>query len=389
MKHTYSLQLIARILIVGLFLQGCGGFGNTPLSGIEEQNKQPDIQAILDKEFVAEGGHLVTFYNEKDEIKASLQVNPLDEEDKFYNGVDVIIEKGAELASLAKLDKKTQQKRIQIQFSKEQKEKPESVVVHKSWLMGGGNEGGNGDGSPRAVIMFCGNPGVGKSTLCNSVFGRAVFESGLSLGRGLTKTKQQHMHQGNLYIDTPGLDDAISRIEAAREIEAALKQNNDYKIVFVAVLEEARIRGSDLATIDTICKAIKTPFEYGLIFNKVSDVELEMIDEAKLSKEDLDQFLAPLYLKPSKTIILTRDKHVKRKRNVPFHEESINKAKLLKFIDDLTPKRIKTSDVTPLDTRSFEQIQAKFEEAIKSLTRQLELQRDRINELEDERNKTC
>ena len=63
MKHTYSLQLIARILIVGLFLQGCHGFGNTPLSGIEEQNKQPDIQAILDKEFVAEGGHLVTFYS--------------------------------------------------------------------------------------------------------------------------------------------------------------------------------------------------------------------------------------------------------------------------------------------------------------------------------------
>ncbi|MHB9147326.1 MAG: GTPase [Candidatus Amoebophilus sp.] len=388
MKHTYSLKVIAHILIVGLFLQGCSGLANASLNNMEGHNKQPDIQSIMDKEFVAEGGHLVTFYNEKDEIKASLQVNPLDEKDKFYNGVDVIIEKGAELASLAKLDTKTQQKRIQIQFSKEQKGKPESVVVHKSWLMGGGNEGGNGDGSPRAVIMFCGNPGVGKSTLCNSVFGRPVFESGMSLGRGLTKAKQQHMYQGNLYVDTPGLDDATSRTEAAREIEAGLKQNNDYKIVFVAVLEEGRIRGSDLATIDTICKAIKTPFEYGLIFNKVSKEELEMIEEAKLSKEELYQFLAPLYLKPSKTIILTHEKHVKKKRNTPF-EDGPNKEKLLKFIDDLNPKRIKTSDVKPLNTRSFEEMQAKFEDAIKSLTKQLESQRDRINELEDERNKTC
>jgi len=63
--------------------------------------------------------------------------------------------------------------------------------------------------------------------------------------------------------------------------------------------------------------------------------------------------------------------------------------RLLKFIDDLNPKRIKTSDVKPLDTRSFEEMQAKFEDAIKSLTKQLEAQRDRINELEDDRNKTC
>jgi len=81
--------------------------------------------------------------------------------------------------NLAELDKTTQQRRIQIQFSK--KGKPKSIVVHKPWLMGGGVD---------EVILFCGNPGVGESTLCNSIFQEGIFQSGINLGSGMT-TKQQ------------------------------------------------------------------------------------------------------------------------------------------------------------------------------------------------------
>jgi len=45
------------------------------------------------------------------------------------------------------------------------------------------------------VILFCGNPGVGKSTLCNSIFGEAIFQSGVSLGKGMTTHKQEHIYK--------------------------------------------------------------------------------------------------------------------------------------------------------------------------------------------------
>jgi len=387
MKHTYSLQLIARILIVGLFLQGCHGFGNTPLSGIEEQNKQPDIQAILDKEFVAEGGHLVTFYNEKDEIKASLQVNPLDEKNKFYNGVDVIIEKGAELASLAKLDKKTQQKRIQIQFSKEQKGNPENVVVHKSWLMGGGNEGGNDDGSPREIIMFCGNPGVGKSTLCNSVFGKAVFNSGISVGTGMTIHKQEYMHENKLYIDTPGLRDVEKAEQAALEIEAALKKNNNYKIVFVATLDEGRIRADDLVTINKVCDAIKSNFEYGLIFNKITKKTVQKIEQTGFAQETLYRYLTPLKKKPALTIILTRDEEIEGEDNMYFQSGDENRRKLLEFINFLNANRIWSNNVDKLDVTDYEKqvsdMKERYDREIAVLNRTIEGQQSEIKKLKE------
>lgn len=41
-------------------------------------------------------------------------------------------------------------------------------------------------------VVFVGNPGVGKSTLLNSLVGSAVFKSGLSTGSGLTQSFQWH-----------------------------------------------------------------------------------------------------------------------------------------------------------------------------------------------------
>jgi predicted GTPase len=79
-----------------------------------------------------------------------------------------------------------------------------------------------------------GERAAGKSTLCNSIFGKVVFESGLTLSTSMTAARQEHIHEGKLYIDTPGFDEVSISDQAAREIEEALKHNNNYKIVFVS-----------------------------------------------------------------------------------------------------------------------------------------------------------
>src|SRR5260370_12822136 len=77
-------------------------------------------------------------------------------------------------------------------------------------------------------FIFIGNPGVGKSTLINSLIGQEVAVAGISGGVGLTKFFSEYRHDGKWYMDTPGLADTKLREQAARKIEKALKQNDDY-----------------------------------------------------------------------------------------------------------------------------------------------------------------
>jgi GTP-binding protein EngB required for normal cell division len=324
------------------------------------------MQAILDKEFVAEGGHLVTFYKDQDELKASLQINPLDEMDKLYNGLEVIIEKRVNLNDLIRLDKKIQQKRIKIQFSKEEKGKPKSVVIHKPWLMGGISE----------VIMFCGNPGVGKSSLCNAIFQQAVFRSGVSAVTGMTIAREEHTHGDKLYIDTPGLADVKTRQKAAVEIEEALKKNNNYKIVFVATLESGRVRPDDVTTIETVCEAIKVPFEYGIIFNKVTSGVIEDI-----TLRGLDYYLSPFKKKPYITVVLKRDDDIEDRPNAYFKHNSQNRESLSYFLNNLRSAQISEDNVKPLEVRNYEQRLNEIQEEHRKKVAELN---DQINRLREE-----
>jgi len=129
-------------------------------------------------------------------------------------------------------------------------------------------------------IVFCGNPGVGKSTLLSCISG-CHFESGISFGAGLTAKLQFQNDPHNKdtrWADTPGLADIELAELAAKAINDALedasKNNRRVKIFFVVTAESGRIRPADHLTINKVMGCIKVPNneskdnKYGVIVNK-------------------------------------------------------------------------------------------------------------------------
>lgn len=144
--------------------------------------------------------------------------------------------------------------------------------------------------SPRALTrrtvvhnVFAGNPGSGKSTIANTIIGRPVFDSGVSLGAGLTTALNTQAHEGEKYSDTPGLDDIRVREQAAKEISAGLTQADRLRLIFVCTLEDGRVRPSDVVTIETILDAVtkvgvNVDGGFSLIVNKCNAGELNALE---------------------------------------------------------------------------------------------------------------
>lgn len=135
-------------------------------------------------------------------------------------------------------------------------------------------------------LIMAGNPGVGKSFLLNSLSGAILFPSGVSLIDGkTTHFCTRTCSKGITYSDTPGLDDINSRERAANEISKALRQGGTFKLVFVAALEDGRVRPADVATIHVVLRAIEPVLsnhdmtaKFSVIVNKCGPRVMQLMD---------------------------------------------------------------------------------------------------------------
>src|SRR3546814_691531 len=148
-NYTVTQRLIARLLLICLCLQSCGGgFNNHPLIPTGEKqiaSIQTDTQAILlpanietliCQELTAQGGHMVTCYEESGQLKADVAMNAPQGFRKTYAGLSVTVEQGAERANLSRLDTKAQQRRIHLKLAKGNQ--PARVIIYRGAGLAGG-----------------------------------------------------------------------------------------------------------------------------------------------------------------------------------------------------------------------------------------------------------
>lgn len=196
-------------------------------------------------------------------------------------------------------------------------------------------------------VVFCGNPGSGKSTLCNCVFQKPVFKSGISSVVGMTTESKIGHFQGVNYIDTPGLADPIKRVEAGKQITAALKMGGQYKIIFVTGNNSGRLNESELATMLAICDAIRTDFEYGIVITKVTSGARNAI------VTDIMRFVEVLPKRPSKFLLIDM---VSDAHDVNDYVLNRNvRMDMLEFVDSLEPCSLGPLNVRDINTQNLEQ----------------------------------
>ena len=139
----------------------------------------------------------------------------------------------------------------------------------------------------RPYRLFIGNSGAGKSTLANCIARCILFKSG---GRSGTPKFDQQFHDGIYYLDTPGLQDVVTRRRAAIAITEALRQNGNYQIFFVLTLNAGKLRPEDLTTIWLVLLNAPEITCFNIIINNVSKIAHDCLrDDNKISR-----LLAPL-----------------------------------------------------------------------------------------------
>ena len=102
-----------------------------------------------------------------------------------------------------------------------------------------------------------GNPGAGKSAFVNSLAGEVIFDSGISIGRGMTYqlNERTNINGYKALMDTPGLADVKLRKEAGKAISEGLRKGGKFVVLFFVTQQDGRVTQEDSTTIKLVLQA--------------------------------------------------------------------------------------------------------------------------------------
>ena len=230
--------------------------------------------------------------------------------------------------------------------------------------------------------LFIGNPGVGKSTLVNCLAQEVLFKNGVSVGSGMTYQMERRVHDGIVYMDTPGLADIRLRKAAAEAITEALRQNGMYQIFFVVTLESGRVRPQDLATIKLVLENAKDITYYSLIVNKLTKTLYNKFLEnqgQKLKKLVAElNFGSEINAQPPAILLLLREDDLDDADNAFTEMEALRD-----FVEDAPCMIVFPDHVEDIPgDDSFDKIVSLFEEQLSQLRQDNEQMRAKLEETE-------
>jgi len=177
------------------------------------------------------------------------------------------------------------------------------------------------------------------------------------------------------YGDTPGLDDINRRLQAAHEINLALKQNGNYRIFFVVTLEAGRVRPADVTTMQIVLAAIKLPnVSYGIIINKCTPKQHADMTANHGQNKDAATIVACLTPKVGDR---PPTAHIFFQKNIDMLVDGTDTVTpagtlndLAQFINSVPPTPIRPDNVQPLQIRDFSDSTERYDELITILSKQ-------------------
>lgn len=216
-------------------------------------------------------------------------------------------------------------------------------------------------------VLLVGNPGVGKSTLLNSLAKKAEFKAGTSIGHGLTFKLVEYTDPEFQvrFLDTPGLDDQDMREQAAEAITQALKKGGNYKVIFVVTLEAGRVKAMDKVTMNLVLEAASGMItQYGVVINKVEKKVLRCIEDNPDELQKLLTIIMDQVEPPTPNIFIA-------KYDPDLDDDGVNPLppKFEEFVKELPFATVEAAKVKPVDPRSYEDMKGSMEAHLANLQR--------------------